>query len=123
VPVPKSAKVIFAEHPTICALYVVRVAVMGWERIFAPAPLRNPDPPTGALLLDLRRYVTDRRATFAIGLQHSHPDIEKFLRDYQIPYVSVDTTNPAHVYPDFGHHWTPEGHAFVAAKIDEFLKK
>jgi len=27
------------------------------------------------------------------------------------------------VYPEFGHHWTPEGHAFVAAKIEEFLKK
>lgn len=122
-PVPKSAKVFFAEHPVLCAPYVVRVAVMCWKKFSAPAPRRNPDPPTGALLLDIRRYVTDRRATFAVGLQHSHAEIEKFLRDYQIPYVSVDTTNPAHVYPGFGHHWTPEGHAFVAARIEEFLKK
>ena len=123
VPVPKSAKVIFAEHSLLCGPYVVRLAVMAWNRMVAPPAHRNPDPPTGALLLDMCRYVTDRRATLAVGLQHSHPDIEKFLRDFQIPYISLETTNSSHVYRDYGHHWTPEGHAFVASKIEEFLKK
>jgi GDSL-like lipase/acylhydrolase family protein len=123
VPVPRSAKVIFAEHPMLCAPYVVRLAVAGWRGCAGPRAYRNTDPPTGALLLDLRRYVTDRRATFAVGLQHSHPDIERFLRDHQIPYVSLETTNPAHVYPEFGHHWTPEGQKFVAEKIEQFLGK
>jgi hypothetical protein len=122
VPVPKSARVFFAAHPLLSSPYVIRLAVTAWRRCAGPRPWRNPDPPTGALLLDLRRYVTDRRATFAVGLQHSHPDLEKFLRDFQIPFVSLETTNPAHVYPEYGHHWTPEGHAFVAAKIDEFLR-
>jgi hypothetical protein len=123
VPVPKSASVIFDEHPVLCAPYVIRLAMMVWRRMIGPPPHRNAAPPTGALLLDMRQYVTDHRAIFAVGLQHSHPDIEKFLGDFQIPYISLETTNPAHVYPEFGHHWTADGHAFVAANIEEFLKK
>lgn len=123
VPVPKSEKVFLATHRVLCAPYVVRLVARAWFKLKSPPAFRNPDPPTGALLLDIRKYVTDRRASFAVGLQHSHPDIEKFLRDFQIPYISLETTNPAHIYADFGHHWTPEGQAFVAHKIDEFLKK
>src|SRR6266850_1688176 len=123
VPVPKSEKVFFATHNVLCAPYIVRLAVTAYSRLAAPRPLRNPDPPTGALLLDMRKYVTERGALFVIGLQHSHPDIQKFLQDFDIRYVELETTNSAHVYPKFGNHWTPDGHTFVAEKIDQFLKK
>ena len=71
----------------------------------------------------MRRYVTDRLGFFAVGLQHSSSEFEKFLDQYQIPYVDLETTNSAHVYRTFGHHWTPEGHTFVAEKIETLFKK
>jgi hypothetical protein len=123
VPVPKSEKVVFAAHKFLCGPYLIRLVVRAYCRLVSPPPRRNPDPPTGVLLLDLRQYVTARRASFVVGLQHSHVDIQKFLEDFKIPFVDLETTNSAHVYPALGKHWTPEGHTFVAEKIDEFLKK
>src|SRR6266850_16121 len=122
-PVPKSEKVFLAEHKTICRSYLARLMVRAWCKLTRPAPKKNPDPPTGVLLLDMRTYVQSRGVFFAVGLQHSSPPLEKFLRDYKIPFVDLETTNRAHVYPKFGNHWTPAGHDFVAQKLDAFLPK
>jgi hypothetical protein len=47
-----------------------------------------------------------------------NPKLEEFLTYFKIPFV--DLTNPLR-YPEFGAHWTPEGHTVVCEKIDEFL--
>jgi hypothetical protein len=123
VPVPKAEKVFFSEHKFLCRSYVVRLFVRAYCKFTTPPPRKQADPPTGVILLDMRRYVVDRRAFFAVGLQHSHPDLTKFLQDYEIPYVALDATNSSQIYPEFWNHWTPEGHAFVAEKIDELLRR
>jgi hypothetical protein len=55
-------------------------------------------------------------------LQHSHPELEAFLRQYQIPFVSLETTRPAECYSGFGRHWTPEGQRVVAGRIEAFFQ-
>jgi len=122
VPVPKSARTFLAEHPRLRRCYLARLVVRTYYRFAAPPPTRNADPPTGVLLLELRRYALGKGAQFAIGLTQAHAGLEKFLQDYGIPYADLTTTNPADRYPKFGNHWTPAGHAFVAEKLDDFLK-
>jgi hypothetical protein len=99
------------------------VLARAYYALLTPAPSRNPDPPTGVILLEMRRYVTEKGAKFAVGLQHGNAELEKFLNDFKIQYVDLGTTNASHIYPEFGKHWTPEGHAFVADKIDALLKR
>jgi len=123
VPVPKSEKVFFAEHKLLCRPYLVRLFVRVCCRWLDPRPVRSQDPPTGALILDMRAYVVKKGAFFAIGLQHSNVELERFLQKFNIPFVDLTTTNAAHCYPTYGNHWTPEGHSFVANRIDEFLEK
>jgi hypothetical protein len=122
VPVPRSDRVFFSEHRLLCRPYLVRMLVAAYFRWASPPRTKNPDPPTGVLLLELRKYVVSKGAWFGVGLQHSHAQLEKFLADFKIPYVDLETTNPAHRYEAFGSHWTPQGHEFVAERIDEFLK-
>jgi len=123
IPVPKSENVFFAEHPLLSRLYLVRLATRVRCRWSNPRPVENPKPPTGALLLDMRGYVAKNGAFFAVGLQHSNDELENFLKKFNIPFVDLTTTNAAHCYPTHGNHWTPEGHSFVADKINAFLEE
>lgn len=122
VPVPRSQRVFFSQHKWLCRPYLVRLIVAAFFKLTSPPLFKNPDPPTGVLLLELQKYIVSRGAWFGVGLQHSHAELEKFLSRYRIPYVDLQTTNPAHFYAAFGNHWTPQGHAFVAEKIDQFFK-
>ena len=121
VPVPKSERAFFAEHKLLCRPYLTRLVARAYYNMNSPRPVKNSDPPTGVLLLEMRTYVARKGAFFAVGLQQGHPDLEKFLQKYNIPYVDLTTTNSAHRYTA-GNHWTPEGHKFVADKIDRFLR-
>jgi lysophospholipase L1-like esterase len=122
VPVPKSEKTFFAEHNALCRSYIVRLCARAHYRFHSPRPFRNNEPPTGALLLDMRSYVANKGAFFAVALQNWNPDLAAFLNRFNVPFVDLTTTNAADRYPA-GNHWTPEGHKLVAAKIDEFLRK
>jgi hypothetical protein len=123
VPVPHSERTFFADHPRLESSCLVRLVIRVFYRATSPAPRKNPEPPTGVILLEMRRFVASKGALFAVGLQQANAELEKFLRDYQIPYVDLTTTNAAHRYTQFGAHWTPDGHRFVAGRIDEFLKR
>ena len=117
IPVPRAERVFCAEHPALCRWYLVRLLTRAWFRLTAPAPIKNPNP-TGPILRDMQKYVQSKGATFVIGVERSQPYLEDFLRYFKIPYV--DVTTPLR-YSSHGEHWTPEGHAFVCEKIDEFL--
>src|SRR5262249_37086115 len=113
VPVPKSEKVFFAEHPLISSSYVVRQLIQSCYYLASSVPFKNPSPPTGVLFLDMRNYVTSRGARFVLGMQQWHPELEQFLEKYEIPHVDLTTTNETHRFKAFGRHWTPEGHTYV----------
>ena len=117
VPVPRSQRSFLAEHPLLARSYVAQLLIRGWFRLTAPKPVVNPDP-TGAIIHDLQKYVAAKGATLVVGLTRSNPPLEEFLRYLHLPYVNLSTSLR---YPNFGNHWTPEGHTFVCKKIDEFL--
>jgi hypothetical protein len=119
IPVPRSDRVFCAEHPVLTRPFLVRLMARVFYRLKNPAPVHNPNP-TGPILRDLQKYVRTRGAVLVVGLTRSHPHLEEFLQFFKIPYVDLST--PLR-YDSFGQHWTPEGHAFVADRIDQFLSE
>ena len=63
------------------------------------------------------QFVVSRGAVFCVGLNGRDAGIERFLRDSNIPCVDLSTDLRAE--GDF--HWSVQGHAFVADKIEKFL--
>src|SRR5262249_16029882 len=93
VPVPTSEKTFLAQHRHLWQSFFMRLLVRGYFNQRGPRPVKNEDPPTGAILLEMRKYMMERGGLFAVGLQRSNEELEKFLRKFQIPYVDLTTTN------------------------------
>lgn len=118
VPVPKSEAFFFSQHNMLVKSGWVRLIAHAYFRLTAPAVHVAAESPTESILETINRFSESKGAKFVVGLQRSYPQLEQFLRDHNIPYL--DLSNP-YVYPMGAHHWTPEGHAYVSRKIEEFL--
>jgi hypothetical protein len=120
VPVPRSEKYFFAQHELL--------AKSSWARLFALAYFHRAAPPTyvasrsptDAILADMQQFVQSKGGKLLIGLQKPYPELEQFLNERNIAHV--DLGNP-YIFADGSHHWTPEGHTLVSAKIKAFLDK
>jgi hypothetical protein len=119
IPVPRGARVFAADHPFLCRARLVRLAVSAFSKLKGPPPTHRADP-TGPLLWDLHKYVRNKGAVLAVGITHRWPYLEQFLEEMRIPWTDLSTEQ---VYPTHGSHWTPEGHTWVADKIDAFLRE
>lgn len=117
IPVPRCERAWLAAHEGASESYLVRLFVRGWFKLTAPSELHNPNP-TGPILRDMQKFVALKGATLLVGLTAPNPRLEEFLSFFKIPFVELDTNLR---YPDFGSHWTPEGHTFVCNKIEQFL--
>jgi hypothetical protein len=117
IPVPRGERAWLAEHKIASESYLVRLLVRGWFKNAAPPELHNPNP-TGPIIRDMQKFVAGKGATLLVGLTKANPRLEEFLTFFKIPFLNLDTNLR---YPEFGTHWTPEGHTFVCDKIDKFL--
>jgi hypothetical protein len=117
IPVPRGERAWLAEHNATSQSYLLRLLVRGWFNLTAPAELHNPNP-TGPIIRDMQKYVTGKGATLLVGLTKANPRLEEFLTFFNIPLLKLDTDLR---YPEFGTHWTPEGHTIVCDKIETFL--
>jgi hypothetical protein len=116
VPVPRSDRVLCLQHPVLTKPYLIRYAVRASRNLLYP-PARFKTSPTAAILKALREFVSVQGSVFCVGLTRGDPEIEQFLRSSKIPFVDLSTD--LRVKNDV--HWSPEGHAFVARKIEDFL--
>jgi hypothetical protein len=121
VPVPQGERVFTAEHSFFSKFYLIRLLVRVYLQIAHPPGGPKTDP-TAALLEACRTYVRGRGAGFAVGVTEpaAVPTLWQFLKDAGVPSLDLTTSNR---YPGNGQHWTPEGHDFVCARIEEFLIK
>lgn len=117
IPVPRGERAWLAEHKVASESYLVRLLVRGWFKLAGPAELHNPNP-TGPIIRDMQKFVTLKGATLLVGLTKANPRLEEFLTFFKIPFLELDTNLR---YPEFGAHWTPEGHTFVCDKVEQFL--
>jgi hypothetical protein len=115
-PAPWSRHVYFRENALVRHLWLARAAVAGF------VPLRHPEievaDPTERLVGMMREMVEARGAKFLVGLQYHERQLEAYLRGRGVAFTSFDD---AAIYPADGHHWTPEGHAFVARRLMPLL--
>ena len=115
-PVPKSRHVYFIENPIVHASWVARAAISGFVLLHDP-PMEIADP-TERLLGMMRDFVQSHGAQFMVGLQREGSELEPFLDAQKIPHTSLQG---AEHYAGDGDHWTPKGHAFVAARLTSLL--
>jgi hypothetical protein len=118
VPVPKSENYFFSRHALLAQSNWVRLFMRTYFILATPTDYVASTSPTQAILSDMSRFIRSKGGRLIVGLQSSYPELEKFLKDQEIPYV--DLSNP-YRYPTQSHHWTPEGHNFVSHRIKEFL--
>jgi hypothetical protein len=119
IPVPKGSRVFWAEHPVLCRSYIVRLIARAYYAVSAPPRLHNTNP-SGPLLRDLQKYVRSKGAILLVGLTRGQYYLEQFLAAFKIPWVDLSTDLR---YPGFGSHWTPQGHSFVADRVDAMLSE
>jgi hypothetical protein len=119
VPVPKGARLFWADHPIVCRSYLARLLARVFYALTAPQRLHNTNP-SGPLLRDLQKYVHSKGATLLVGLTRRQSYLEEFLTAFKVPWVDLSTDLR---YPGFGFHWTPEGHSLVAERISAMLSQ
>ncbi len=116
VPVPCSENLYCAAHPLLSRSYLFRLVVRVWKKFTLPRPVVNDDP-TPALILEMRKYLQAKGASFAVGLTAPDPQIQRLLQRCGIPSLDLNT-----IYRRPGdYHWTRRGNAVVAERIERFL--
>jgi len=119
VPVPRSERVLLAEHKILKRVYLFRLITRVYCRIRNPPAMHSPYDLSFALIRRIRWHVEEKGAYFAVGIQESAPILEQHLQKDGTPYVLLATTNR---YATYGRHWTPEGHTVVCERFDAFLR-
>lgn len=117
-PVPPSRQQYFRDVWLVRNLWLARIAVSIYLKIWHPV-LFVPDP-TEKLVGMIRAYVEARGAKFLVAIQHRDDALARYLQANRIAFASLEG---AAAYPGdgIGSHWTPEGQAFVAARIARLL--
>ena len=118
VPVPISENVFCVQHSLLSRVYLLRFGLRAWNRLWHP-PRKTDPSPTTAILSAIQQFVTRHGAKLGVGLTAPDPALATFLDAANIPWVDLSTN--LRVPKDI--HWSPEGHAFVAGKIDDWLRK
>jgi lysophospholipase L1-like esterase len=119
VPVPKSENYFFVRHKILSRSYWFRLLARAYFMyIVALPPSLELNNPTAAIITNMNEFVKARGAEFLFGLTEKDPELEKFLKNKDIPYVDLSNS---YRYSSHGDHWTPDGHTFVSERIYDFL--
>ena len=119
VPVPKSIRYYHAEYPSAFSRsYMVRALAVVYFGLVHP-PLIEVADPTLPLLQEIRDFVSARGATLVIGLESNDERVRTFCERQAVRCLDLANTMR---FPSHGRHWTREGHAWVAARIHDYLR-
>ncbi len=116
-PVPRSEYVFCYQHPILARAYLVRLAVRAWGNLHRGPPASAPNPTT-TILEALRDYCWSHGAAFCVGFTCPAPKLQEFLERSNVPHLDLSTDLRI---SEIDIHWTPDGHAYVANKIEAFL--
>jgi len=120
VPVPRSEKVIRAEHPILFGPYVMRALLRAYCQRTAPPIIQVQKTPTQLILQYMRYYVFSKGSFFVMGVQDGSrfPKLMEFLQERSISHADITSE---HKYPGLGGHWTSEGHALACQQLDRLI--
>lgn len=120
VPVPKSVNYYAVQYPLFFKSRLFRALFDLVDRAVSPAKVVQESDLSLPLIEEVKKFVEERGAQFMLALVHDDPKFEPELTQAAIPYISVRNDNR---YSDFGEHWTPAGHDFVAERLLEAVRK
>jgi len=119
VPVPKSIRYFHAQYRSAFSRsYLVRALAVVYFGLIHP-PLIEVADPTLPLLQEIRDFVSVRGATLVIGLESNDARVRRFCAQQAVRCLDLGNSMR---FPGHGRHWTPEGHAWVAARIRDYLR-
>ena len=116
-PVPKSENYFFVKYDILTRSYLARLILKEFYKMTNP-PLLEIENPTFEIINKFYELSKTNNFHFLMGIQGESPELELFLKGRNIPYVSLANSLK---YPSHGNHWTPQGHAIVAERINNFL--
>jgi len=116
-PVPQSRLQYIKENRLVRNLWLARLATAAYAGI--RTPLRFVPDPTERLVGRIRDFVESHGARFLVGVQLNDVALIRHLEASRIPYVALD--GAAAYSAESGAHWTPEGHQFVAQRLQRLL--
>jgi hypothetical protein len=116
VPVPTTERVFCSMHPILSRAHLIRLLVQARDRMCLPERRQVPSP-TLAILKAIQRYLVERQASFVVGFTARVPNLEPLLEAEGIPYIDLSTS---YRFAE-GDHWTPQGHEFVCARLEEAI--
>jgi hypothetical protein len=118
-PVPTSRLQYIKENWWVNHLWLARLANAVYLKLRHPL-IYVPDP-TERLVDAMQDFVELHGAKFMVGVQTTDLRLVHHLRARGIPFATLDE---ADFYPGagVGGHWTPKGHAYVAARLLALLE-
>ena len=117
-PVPKGIRYFISES-FLKRSALVRLVMKSYYNTNHPL-IQQKEDPTFEILKEMDRYVKSKGSRFVIGFQKKYPLMENFLEKEGVEFINLENE---HVYKLAGQHWNPEGHTYVAGKIEEYVLK
>jgi GDSL-like Lipase/Acylhydrolase family len=112
-PVPKSLQLMIRENWLVRHLRLARVAALAYVEMSSPA-ISVPDL-TERLITAIHDFVSAHDAKLLVALQSTDDRMAAHLKSERIPFVTLDGAAAYSI--DYGAHFTPEGHEFVARRM------
>lgn len=115
-PAPKGVRY-FSSESVLKKSFLVRLILKSYFASYHPQIQQKADP-TFMILKEMDRYVRSKGSRLVIGFQKKYPLMENFLEKEGVEFINLENE---HVYRLAGQHWNPEGHTYVANRIEEYL--
>jgi hypothetical protein len=80
-----------------------------------------PDP-TEKLIGKIREFVESNGSKLMVGIQNHDEPVASYLEASRIPFAKLEGA-PFYTEGGWGPHWRPEGHQFVADRIERLLSQ
>ena len=114
VPVPRPLSFYAVDMPWLFSHRAVSWVIAAFADEFRRAPVVVPNPTT-AIFSEMRRFLTERKVTLGVAMEARDSTLEAFLTTDRVPWTDVVAPVGA------ASHWTPEGHALVASRLEPML--
>jgi hypothetical protein len=119
VPVPTCFRYQQQQHPVAFMSHFIQGLAVLYNNLAKPEPITVPNLQF-QLIEAMRDYLAARGSELRIVFTYADwkPRESAFLNKHNIPFQHLPTK---HKFKDYGQHWTPEGHKYIANKILEKL--
>lgn len=119
-PVPRSHLLQYKEDWLVHNLWLARLATDAYVRLRYPQ-LSVTDP-TEKLVGKIRDFVESNGSKLMVGIQNRDDPLASYLEARKIPFAKLGGA-PFYTEGGWGPHWRPEGHQFVAERIERLLSQ